>query len=588
MNDEDKSKAQLIEDLSRMRDKFVEFDRLHVEHQRAQAAYQSVVEFSLQGLAIVQNQRIVFANPALSNLLGYSLEELLSLSSREVVALVHSEDRDTLWSRYRKRLAGKSVPPRSDVRVVRKDGSIRWVEIFASLIQYFDKPAVQVALMDITQRKGIENALRESEKRYRTLVEDMPALVCRFLPDGVLTFVNEHYCYYFKRTREELIGENFFQFIPSEDRDKVREHYASLTLKNPVITYEHQAIASDGTVRWQQWTDRALFDHSDRLVEYQSIGEDITHRKHAEQALKESEEKFRTLAEQSPNMIFINSGGKVVYANRRCEELMGYTREEYYADDFDFFDLIAPEYRQSIEENFTRHRMGEEIEPYEYALITKSGEVINAIVTTRLINYSGEKGILGVVTDITERKQLEEHLRLLASQDFLTNLPNRRLFMDRLSHALAKAKRYDHYVGVLFLDLDGFKVVNDTLGHEYGDRLLQSVAHRLKGCVREMDTIARMGGDEFSIILEEVDDLESVVTLAERVLRSFEEDFTFDGHKATITASIGISLYPMDGQEARDLLKCADFAMYVAKESGKNQYCLCDQLLADLNSVSDN
>lgn len=266
---------------------------------------------------------------------------------------------------------------------------------------------------------------------------------------------------------------------------------------------------------------------------------------------------------------------------------MGYSREEFYAEDFDFFNLIALEYRGSVEENFNRHRMGEEIEPYEYALVTKSREVINAIITSRLINYGGEKSILGMVTDITERKQMEEHLRVLASQDFLTNLPNRRLFMDRLSHALAKAKRHNHYVGVLFLDLDGFKVVNDTLGHEYGDKLLQSVAHRLKGCVREMDTIARMGGDEFSIILEEVDDLENVVDLAERVLQSFEEDFTFNQHKARITASIGISLYPIDGQEARDLLRCADYAMYVAKESGKNQYYLCDQQLADFNSLPD-
>ncbi len=142
-------------------------------------------------------------------------------------------------------------------------------------------------------------ALRESEERFRTVVEDLPALVCRFLRDGVLTFVNSAYCEYFGKTREELIGFDFFQFIPKEDQDNVRRHFLSLTRENPSITYDHKIIAPDGTTRWQQWTDRAIVDESGEVVEYQSIGRDITEAKLAEEGLKESEARHRQLADEN-------------------------------------------------------------------------------------------------------------------------------------------------------------------------------------------------------------------------------------------------------------------------------------------------
>lgn len=146
---------------------------------------------------------------------------------------------------------------------------------------------------EIVERALVEEALRESEERYRVVVEDMPVLICRFLPDGTLSFVNEAYCEYFDKKREDLIGRNFFQFISAKDRERVKEFYGSLCPEKSVITYEHQVVAPDGTMRWQRWTDRAIFDERETLVEYQSIGEDITERKRAEEALRESEKQLR-------------------------------------------------------------------------------------------------------------------------------------------------------------------------------------------------------------------------------------------------------------------------------------------------------
>ncbi len=175
-------------------------------------------------------------------------------------------------------------------RLLRKDGTRFYGEYNATLIKDADgnPKSIIAAVRDITKRVESEMKLRESEERYRALVEDMPALICRFLPDGTLTFVNEHYSRYYNKGKKELIGQDFFQFIPEEDRERVRAHFASLTPANSVISYEHKVWISDGVARWQRWTDRALFDAQERAVEYQSIGEDITEQKQAEVDLREA------------------------------------------------------------------------------------------------------------------------------------------------------------------------------------------------------------------------------------------------------------------------------------------------------------
>jgi PAS domain S-box-containing protein len=149
------------------------------------------------------------------------------------------------------------------------------------------------------QRRMAEEKLHVSEERYRTVVEDMPAMICRFLPDGTLTFVNSMYCQYFGRQKEELIGYNFFQFIPAEDQGKVKDHFMSLCQEKPMITYEHQVFAPDGSVLWQEWTDRALFNATGNIIEYQSIGRDISDRRQTEEALRLNESRLNSLLELS-------------------------------------------------------------------------------------------------------------------------------------------------------------------------------------------------------------------------------------------------------------------------------------------------
>jgi len=204
----------------------------------------------------------------------------------------------------------------------------------------------------------------------------------------------------------------------------------------------------------------------------------------------------------------------------------------------------------------------------------KSGEIYLEWLSITAVKSSTGKleNYLAIFSDITLRKQEEQELYELATHDALTGLPNRFFFSERLRHAMARAKRAGHLVGMLYLDLDRFKPVNDALGHKCGDKLLQAVARRLKRSVREEDTIARLGGDEFAVILEHLSQPRDAAATARKILRALARHFMLEGHKARITASIGITVYPFDGDDVETLLKRADGAMYRAKTERMNDY----------------
>ncbi len=259
-----------------------------------------------------ETRQFIDANDAALNLYGYTREEFFKLRHRDITA-----EPEKSGISIEQTLEGKlnRIPVRYHAA---KDGTLFPVEISSNTFTLKNRKVLCGVVRDITERKRAEDALksahealerqveertaelvltneqlkteikerkqaekelRESRERYRTVVEDMPAMVCRFLPDGILTFVNGAYCDYFNKNNDALIGQNFFQFIPEEDQEKVRYHFKSLNQIDPMITYEHQVIASDGNIRWQQWTDRAIFDERDRLIEYQSVGRDITEEK---------------------------------------------------------------------------------------------------------------------------------------------------------------------------------------------------------------------------------------------------------------------------------------------------------------------
>ncbi len=263
---------------------------------------------------------------------------------------------------------------------------------------------------DITERKQAEEALRQSEERYRAVLESQTEFITRFAPDSTVTFVNDAYLTYFGLDRNEIIGKKFKPEIPEEDRRVVKEHFASLSKETPVAIIEHRIIMPDGQVRWQRWIDRAIYDADGNLVEYQSVGRDTTERKQAEEALLESEEKYRNLVEMANIGITIIQDGALKYANPGLAGLWGGSVEELLA--VPMVDLVHPDERGKIRDRIERRLAGEQLpSAYETVLLRRDGTLYPAEINAGLITYQGRPADLILIHDITTRKRAEKALQ---------------------------------------------------------------------------------------------------------------------------------------------------------------------------------
>lgn len=307
-------------------------------------------------------------------------------------------------------------------------------------------------------------------------------------------------------------------------------------------------------------------------------------RRESERLLRVSEARFRNVLEHAPAGIGVTSlDGRFIEVNQFLCNLLGYTREELLQ--LSFHEITHPDDRARTCEHAQKLLDGEiNLYQLEKLDLRKNGQPVWVQVTVSLLRDSAGAPLnfIGQVEDITERKRSQEAIRQLAYYDVLTCLPNRRLLLDRLNQALAQAQRHQRSLAVMFLDLDRFKEVNDTLGHDVGDELLKVVAERLELCVRGGDTVSRQGGDEFVIILSEIAQQRDAALVAEKILEVLSQPVTIQRHKLRITTSIGIAVYTVDSaDDAMKLMKKADIAMYQAKEAGRNGfrfYCDCQEI----------
>jgi diguanylate cyclase (GGDEF)-like protein/PAS domain S-box-containing protein len=300
----------------------------------------------------------------------------------------------------------------------------------------------------------------------------------------------------------------------------------------------------------------------------------IEERQQVLEALRESEARYRGLFDRVPVGLYQSTPeGQFLDANPALVEMLGCTnREELLsANTADFYvDAHERERWQSMME-----KEGV-VQGFEVRFRRRDGAAIWVRNSARTVHDAHGEMLYyeGSLEDITERKQAEETIKRMAYHDALTGLPNRRLFSDRMNIAMARAYRNRKKLAVMLLDLDDFKDVNDRLGHSVGDRLLQVVGQRLTGLLRQGDTVARMGGDEFMVLLPEVAGVEGAAEVAQKILESIRESYVLDGHELHVSTSVGIALYPDDGEDAETLMRNADIAMYRAKDQGRNNYQL--------------
>lgn len=432
-------------------------------------------------------------------------------------------------------------------------------------------------LVSTAEKERTQEALRKSEQ-YQNLFRLANDAILVIEPETeVVLDANDKACEMYGYKRDDFIGLSL-QAI-SENSDQSHSHLERLKKTGGCQEFENVQFRADGT------PFNLLINSS--IIEYQgssailSINRDITQRKQADAALRESEYKMRTLLDSmSEGLVQVDKDEVIEFVNDRFCEMIGYAREELLGRVT--YDLLFDDYERQHLNAISTKRMQGELGQYELRLRRKDGESLYTIVGGAPV-FNAEQaiiGTMGVFTDITERKRIEEQMIHDAFHDALTGLANRKLFMEHVRLTLARAKREQNSLfAVLFLDFDRFKVINDSLGHAEGDRLLIAIAGRLKFILRPGDLVARLGGDEFTILLNELDSPEDALRIAERIHQEMGNPFDLGGSEIVTSASIGIAFSNEDYNQAEEILRDADIAMYRAKTRGKACHQIFDQTM---------
>jgi len=515
-----------------------------------------------------------YVNDAISRLLGYPKEELLGTTFRKQV---NEEDTALLYDAFGKIFTTDKPVRDIAYKAIRKGGEIKYAEITGFPIQNHKGEVIGFRGIgrDVTERKRMEEALRQSEQRYRTILEEMDEAYFEVDLSGNYTYVNDAISRLLGYPKEELLGTTFRKQVNEEDTARIYDAFGKIfTNGKPVRDIAYKAIRKGGEIKYAEITGFSIQNQKGEVVGFRGIGRDVTERKRMEETLRQSEQRYRTILEEMDEAYFeVDLAGNYTYVNDAISRLLGYPKEE----------LIGTTFRKQVNEEDTAllydafgkiFTNGKPVRDIAYKAIRKDGEIrYSEIAGFPIQNQKGEVvGFRGIGRDVTERKRSEEQIRHMATHDALTELPNRMMFGQLLNHALQAAKRNKRQLAVLFIDLDRFKIINDTLGHEAGDLLLKTIATRFKQTLRAMDVVARLGGDEFVILVEEVDNPGQLVTVAQKILCAAMKPVSLIGEECRVTASVGISVYPKDGEDEQALMKTADKAMYFAKEEGKNNY----------------
>jgi diguanylate cyclase (GGDEF)-like protein/PAS domain S-box-containing protein len=519
----------------------------------------------------------VYASEYALELTGYPPDELLVEGEIRFSDPILEEDRNRVRAEIQIALAERrSFEIRYALR--RRDGQIRHALEHGQGVYGEDGEveAIEGLIYDVTEAVRVEERLREAEARYRTLVERVPPTIyIQRTREGQTaaydtTFISPRIEELLGYPPQRFLGDPRFwdNVIHPDDQERVLAEDERTDRTGEPFTMEYRVVDDEGRTVWVRDEATLVRDDAGESLYWFGTLIDITKRKRTEDALREARDRFRSIFDHAPiGVAMVSLEGQYMQVNRSLCEILGYTDEELRAltwqeithpDDLTASSAYA---RRIVEGEFPRYHL-------DKRFVHAEGHTVWASLSVSLVRDSEDEPLYFVsqIQDITERKVLEERLEHRAFHDTLTGLPNRPLLMDRLAHALEHTRRRgNRQVMVLFMDLDGFKVVNDSLGHEVGDHLLVLVAERLQRSLRPEDTLARFGGDEFVVLLEDVEDPSEAVRVAERITNELKKPFMIDGRSLFASFSIGIAQGNARTKSPLDLLRDADTAMYRAK-----------------------
>jgi diguanylate cyclase (GGDEF)-like protein/PAS domain S-box-containing protein len=509
------------------------------------------------------------------------LYELFGLEPQKSVAsfdtwrgLLHSEDRQQAEQRIMQAIADR-LPLTNEYRIVTPAGEVRWIRALGDTS--YDEQGVALRMtgicLDISKSKAAEIGLQKSEERLRL------AQSCANI--GIWDWDIVHNQTSFNSQYYKLLGlpegephayPDFLAMLHPEDRpclDAVVQKALAEGMQDYNIEYR-LIRGSDGAMRWLVSKGRFIVEDG-RPVRGLGVIIDITERKQAEEALRESESRYRQMFQANPHCMWLYDLETLRFlaVNDAAIAHYGYSEAEFLA--MTIADIRPPQDVPKLLDNIKHIKDDALDEAGVWRHRKKDGTFIDVEISSHLIEYQGRRAEVVLAHDVTERKRAEERIQFLANYDPLTGLPNRSQLDDHLKYALSLAKRSNGHLALMFLDLDHFKDINDTLGHSIGDALLVELANRLRSVLREEDTVTRLGGDEFILLLPGVD-TRGAAYVAQKLLDTIADSYRIEHYDLNLTASIGIALYPEDGVDLEILSKSADTAMYRTKQEGRQGY----------------
>ncbi|HET7547555.1 MAG TPA: EAL domain-containing protein [Usitatibacter sp.] len=530
----------------------------------------AIVESSPIAIFTTDRQGLVtFWNPAAERTFGFTREQALGHFAPFVPPDRHAEAHD-----LRERILGGEVLDGLQLERVRADGSAMVIRGSAAPLRDGEERVVGilVACVDVTETRRAAEELERHLHFTRALIDAIPNPVYYKDLAGRYRVHNRAWAELFGGT-ENWIGRTVFDMYPPEIARVHDERDRTLFDRPASTTYEVRMPTVSGETRQMLYNKVSFVDREGEVAGLIGVVTDVTRYKETERALEASEARFRVLTESSLDLIsVVEADGRVRYQSGALRSLLGYDPAETVGKNV--FEMVhrddAEHFRAALRRIIESRQS---TAPIELRLRHRDGNwrTFESLGTNCLDNpHIG--GVVFNSRDVTDRKVIQQRIQHLAYHDNLTGLPNRSLLQDRLAHAIARAERSHRKVAVLFIDLDNFKNINDTLGHDVGDELLRQVARRLSDCVRVEDTIARQGGDEFIVLLDSLEDSRGASLVAQKVLNGLRLPFSLGATEQHVSASVGISLYPEDGRDAQTLMKNADTAMFHGKSLGKNTY----------------
>jgi diguanylate cyclase (GGDEF)-like protein/PAS domain S-box-containing protein len=550
--------------------------------QQSERWFRSIFENVNTGIASTDDTgRVTSFNEAFRTMLGYDAE---SLSRMNFADFTHPEDLALEQDIFADILEGKRDSYQMTKRYITSVGSIIWVDLSAAVIRNADgKVANFVAVVqDITERKKLELAIAESEKEFRQLAEAMPQIVWITRADGWNIYFNQQWVDYTGLSLEESYGHGWNKPFHPDDQQRAWEAWQKAVLEDESYEIECRLRRADGEYLWWLIRGVPVFGEDGRIDKWFGTCTDINEIKLNEQNLLIAATAF----ESQESLMITDASGVIIRVNNAFTESTGYAPEEVMGKTPQL--LKSGRHSEEFYRDMWKTLLGTGKWQGEVWDRRKNGQVYPKwLAITAVKNGEGKvTHYVGSHIDITARKAAEEEIQYLAFYDPLTRLPNRRLLLDRLNQALVSSARSGRSGALLFIDLDNFKNLNDTLGHDIGDLLLQQVTLRLESCIRSGDTVARLGGDEFVVMLlnmssEPLEAAAQSEAICEKILAALGRTYQLGAHTYHCTASVGVTLFGNEMHTTDELMKQADIAMYQSKKAGRNTLRFFDRKMQE-------